>query len=79
MTIIYCAKDKRAEAKAILDLEYNHVFASPNDTAVDHSATRVIIVGNHPAIAERYAGLAKVEHVQLDSDQPEPETGDPDE
>lgn len=62
MTIIYCAQDKRAAVKEALDLEYNHVFASPSDQAVDHSATRVIIVGNHPSIEERYKGIARVEY-----------------
>lgn len=73
MTVIYCAKDKREEVKEQLDLEFNHVFASPNDQAVDHSATNVIIVGNHPHIEDRYKGLAKVEYFEPDT---EPESED---
>lgn len=65
MTIIYCAKDKRSKAEKQLDLGENYIFASPTDQAVDHSATRVVVVGDHPSIAERYGGIAKVEQVTL--------------
>lgn len=68
MTIIYCAQDKRQQVARQLDLEYNHVFASPNDQAIDHTATRVIIVGNHQSIEQRYKGIAKVEYFEPDSE-----------
>lgn len=71
MTIIYAAKDKRKQVYKMLDIDGPHVFASPSDQAVDHSATRVVIVGNHPSIADRYKGLAKIEFIDLDEPEDE--------
>lgn len=71
MTIIYCAKDKQSEAVAQLTLPEPYDFRSPNDTAVEHNATRVIIVGAHPSIADRYKGIARIEQLELDEDEPE--------
>ena len=71
LTIIYCAKDKRKQAKELIDVEAPYLFASPLNAKVDHSATRVIVVGNHPSIVEQYKGLAKVEHIELDESENE--------
>lgn len=72
-TVIYCKQDKelRQQVKKNLEIEYNHVFVSPTATGIDHSATRVIIVGNHPHIADRYKGIVNAEYYE--TDEPEPD------
>ncbi|MAO65056.1 MAG: hypothetical protein CL666_08650 [Balneola sp.] len=69
MKIVYCAKSRQDEV--VDKIEGTFLFASPNDTRVDHTASEVVIVGPHPHIAERYKGIAKV--TQLDLSNPEPE------
>lgn len=65
MTVIYSSRENRAEARRRIKPEPPYVFASPTDTGVDHSATKVFVVGNHPHIAEGYKGIAKVETIDI--------------
>ena len=69
-TVIYCKQDEelRKQVREDLDVEYNHVFVSPTASGIDHSASRVIIVGPHEHIAERYKGIVNAEFYE-----PEPE------
>lgn len=70
MTIIYCAQDKRSQAIAELNLgDDRYDFRSPNDSGLAHHATRVIVVGSHPSIGQRYKGIAKVETLTLNEDE----------
>lgn len=78
MLLIYCSKDKREQAVEMLDLDGRpYEFASPTSTGVNHYATRVVVVGNHPSIVDRYKGIAKVETVSFDN--PEPYSNDEEE
>jgi hypothetical protein len=77
MTLVYCSIDKRDLAVKQLGLSKTpHEFVSPTAPGINHYATRVIICGNHPSIAERYKGIAKVDTVSL---QPEPDSNDEEE
>jgi len=68
MTACYCAKDKKEEAEKHLTEPY--IFISPTIDTIDHTATHVVIVGPHKHIAERYKGIANVEFLELDTDEP---------
>lgn len=65
MLIIYCAKDKQKQAVKQLDPEGPYLFLSPQEDTVNHTATHVVVVGNHQHIADRYKGIAKVELIEL--------------
>lgn len=65
MIVIYCAKDKQDEAVKAIKPNEPYLFESPMETNVNHTATKVVVVGDHPAIVERYKGIAKVETLEL--------------
>lgn len=73
MLVIYCAKDKQNQALKKIKPKGPYFFLSPNDDGVDHTATEVVVVGNHPHIVDRYKGIAKVEMAELNPSKPEPE------
>lgn len=60
MTIIYCPKDKREKAVKSSGVQPPFGFANLSDKEIDHSATKVIVMGDHPEIVKRYAGLAEI-------------------
>lgn len=69
-TLVYCAKDKRKQAQQELKLDYDHIFVSPTYGRVDYSAERVVVVGKHQHIADKYKGIIdddNIETVQLKS------------
>lgn len=69
MLIIYCAKDKQAEALDEINVgDQQYDFRSPNHSGIVRFASRVVVVGSHPSIEERYKGIAKVETLTLDED-----------
>lgn len=73
MLVIYCAKDKKDQALKQINPKGPYLFLSPNEDSVNHTATRVVVVGNHHHIADRYKGIAKVEMMELKPSKPEPE------
>lgn len=71
-TVIYCKKEDREQVHKQIKVESPYVFASLSDSGVDHSATKVVIVGDYPEIKKRYAGLCRIEEVKLAGD-PQPD------
>lgn len=66
MTVVIAYKKHWEALQEQLDLEYDHVFVSPQGADVAYSADRVIIVGNHPKIESKYKGIVPVEKITLD-------------
>lgn len=72
MTIIYATKEKREQARRKINPELPYLFATPSDPAVDHSASRVVVVGPYHNIADMYKGICKVEFIEIDEPKAEP-------
>lgn len=69
MIIIYCAQDKQKKVVDRYDLGDNYLFLSPNENAVNHTASKVIVVGPHPEIEQRYRGIVPVETITFDQEE----------
>lgn len=67
MILIYVAADKQKQAIDQINPADTFACFRTNDKALVHYANKVYVVGKHPEIEDRYAGITNVEQVTLKS------------
>jgi hypothetical protein len=65
MVLVFINKTNLENIQGKLDYpEYS--YKSPKDLDVDHSASKVVLVGNYPNVAKKYKGICPIEQVTVD-------------
>jgi len=65
MILVFINKTNLEKIEGELDYP-QYSFKSPKDVAVDHSASKVVLVGNYPNLAKKYKGICPIEQVTVD-------------